>query len=139
MNHLVKHPQELGKRTWLSVLAEVRTEEYVDGKDGAKVTVGGEGTSKVYIIEKNGKKQFFKESEKLPPENLIELYLREIGRLKVDNDEYAADDDHSQQEKDEYRLAVIRKQNLILNVCRALMMVKGSREEADCNCGKQQE
>ena len=57
---------ELAGATWLSVLSDVRTETFKDGEDGVKIEMGGAGTSDVYIIEKNGEKKYFKETEGIP-------------------------------------------------------------------------
>ena len=64
---------EQSKLTWLDVLGKVRTQTYEDGKDNCKVTVGGAGTSTVYIVEKNGKKSYFKENEKLPTGTIFNI------------------------------------------------------------------
>ena len=52
--------------SWVSILAEVRTEKYVDGQDGVRITEGGAGPSKLYIVEKDGVKKFFKQNEDMP-------------------------------------------------------------------------
>ena len=57
--------EEIGEQTWLDVLKKIRTQKYVHGQDGVKVSMEGAMSSDVIIVEKNGKKKFFKQSEKV--------------------------------------------------------------------------
>lgn len=75
------------KKTWLDVLSKVRTEEIENGKNGYEVEIGGEGSSKVYIIKKDGKKRFFKENEKMPSSSFYEYFKDEKKMLSKNNDE----------------------------------------------------
>ncbi len=66
VNELIEKPELVGaNRTWLSILSEVRTEDFNDGEEDVKVGVTGNTTSVVYVLEKGGKKRFFKQNEKL--------------------------------------------------------------------------
>jgi len=75
------------KKTWLDILSKVRTEEIENGKNGYEVEIGGEGSSKVYIIKKDGKKRFFKENEKMPSSSFYEYFRDEKKMLSKNNDE----------------------------------------------------
>ena len=74
-------------KTWLDVLTEVRTDNIEHGKDGYKVEEGGAGTSKIYIIEKDGKKQYFKENEKCPVNDFFILMDEPIKKLSEKEDD----------------------------------------------------
>ena len=88
VQELTQNPEEVSKdKTWLSVLSDVRTLSIENNKDGYKITEGGAGTSKVYIIEKDGKKQFFKQNEKLPNGSLYGSMGDEIKALNKNEDE----------------------------------------------------
>ncbi len=88
VQELKQNPEEVSKdKTWLSVLSDVRTQVIENNKDGYKITEGGAGSSKVYIIEKDGKKQFFKQNEKLPNGSLYGSLGDEIKALNKKDDE----------------------------------------------------
>ncbi|MBR1670394.1 MAG: hypothetical protein IJ695_06805 [Butyrivibrio sp.] len=56
--------QDFAGKTWLDVLADVRTDKFVDGQDGVSIKkVEGGNTSELYVIEKNGEKKYFKKEE----------------------------------------------------------------------------
>lgn len=74
-------------KTWLDVLTAVRTDNIEHGKDGYKVEEGGAGTSKIYIIEKDGKKQYFKENEKCPVNDIFVLMDEPIKKLSEKEDD----------------------------------------------------
>ena len=74
-------------KTWLDVLTEVRTDNIEHGKDGYKLEEGGAGTSKIYIIEKDGKKQYFKENEKCPVNDFFILMDEPIKKLSEKEDD----------------------------------------------------
>ncbi len=74
-------------KTWLDVLTAVRTDNIENEKDGYKVQEGGAGTSKVYIIEKDGKKEYFKENEKCPAKDLFILMDEPIKKLSEEQDD----------------------------------------------------
>lgn len=88
VEELEKNP-ELAKenRTWLSILSDVRREDIQNGRDGVKVTMGGAGSSTIYIIEKDGKKRFFKENEKVPKDGVIANLNVTLASLKDKKDE----------------------------------------------------
>lgn len=89
-----KHGSKEQKQTWLSILAKVRTEEIKDGENGCKVTIGGAGTSKIYIVEKDGKKRYFKENEKIPNGNYytnLDLSVNELNKVGDDTSKRRAD------------------------------------------------
>ncbi len=88
VEELEKNP-ELAKenRTWLSILSDVRREDIQNGRDGVKVTMGGAGSSTIYIIEKDGKKRFFKENEKVPKDRVIANLDVTLASLKDKKDE----------------------------------------------------
>lgn len=88
VEELEKNP-ELAKenRTWLSILSDVRREDIQNGRDGVKVTMGGAGSSTIYIIEKDGKKRFFKENEKVPKDGVIANLDVTLASLKDKKDE----------------------------------------------------
>ncbi len=92
---MIKEKDEASKdKTWLQVLTEVRTENVEDSKNGYKVTEGGAGSSKVYILEKDGKKQFFKQSEKLPSGRLygtLDENIKELNKSKDEKDKRRAE------------------------------------------------
>lgn len=74
-------------KKWVDVLTAVRTDNIENEKNGYKVEEGGAGTSKVYIIEKDGKKQYFKENEKCPPNDFYIIMDEPIKKLsKADDD-----------------------------------------------------
>ena len=72
---------------WVSVLADVRSHTYENGKDGVKISKGGAGTSDITIVEVNGVKKYFKENEKIPEGNVFINLKAEIERLKEKEDE----------------------------------------------------
>ncbi len=80
-------PAQEENRTWLSILSDVRTQKLEKGVNGVTVTMGGAGTSKVYIIEKDGKKQYFKENEKMPPKSLYTNIGKQIDQIRENKDE----------------------------------------------------
>ena len=102
VEQLKENPAEAANKTWLDILRDVRTEKFEDGVDGAKVTVGGAGTSKVYIVEKDGKKQYFKESEKIPPCDYDVLTREALSLAEDELKAYVADDTHTNEQKEEF-------------------------------------
>ena len=110
-----------GDATWISILKDVRTEKITDGVDGYQVSIGGGNTSKVYIIEKNGQKRFFKETEKIPPSTLDDNLVIESNRLRDELGKYNADNSHSQEEKKQFEKNQRNKWELLLIVKNALM------------------
>ncbi len=111
-----------GKK-WVDYLREVRTQKFEDGVDNVEITEGGAGTSKVYIIKKGNKRQYFKENEKMPSDNFDELIKSERKRLKEEFDDYAAEKSHSKKEIDNYRNLLGGRQQKLqlirdsLNIC----------------------
>ncbi len=101
-------------KKWVSVLADIRTEKYTDGKDGVRITMGGAGTSEVYIIEKDGLKQYFKQNEKLPSDDPLELIDDERERLTKEMSAIEGSD-LSQQEKQK-KISVLNDRKRILKV-----------------------
>ena len=79
---------EAGK-TWLDILRDVRTDEYKNGENGVKISMGGAGTSEVYIIQKNGVKTFFKEKEEIESVSFSKLIDRKKNELEKNSREYA--------------------------------------------------
>ncbi len=57
------------KKKWTDILKEIRCKNFEAGKDGCKIMMGGAGTSDVYIMHKDEKWQFFKESENIPSDD----------------------------------------------------------------------
>ncbi len=92
---MLKEKDEASKdKTWLQVLTEVRTENVEEKKSGYKISEGGAGSSKVYILEKDGKKQFFKQSEKLPSGRLygtLDENIKELNKSKDEKDKRRAE------------------------------------------------
>ena len=87
---LLKEPKEIpAGKTWISILSEVRTEIVEDGKNDTKVEIGGAGTSKVYIIKKDGKKRYFKENEKMPKESAFFHLDDKVKELKKTDSDIA--------------------------------------------------
>ena len=88
VEELEKNPEHAKEnRTWLSILSDVRREDIQNGRDGVKVTMGGAGSSTIYIIEKDGKKRFFKENEKVPKDGVIANLNVTLASLKDKKDE----------------------------------------------------
>ena len=88
VEELEKNPELAGEnKTWLSILSDVRREDIQNGRDGVKVTMGGAGSSTIYIIEKDGKKRFFKENEKVPKDGVIANLDVTLTSLKDKKDE----------------------------------------------------
>ncbi len=88
VEELKNDPKLVGKKkTWLDVLSKVRTEEIENGQNGYEVEMGGQGSSKVYIIKKDGKKRFFKENEKMPTNTFYKYFNDEKKTLIKNNDE----------------------------------------------------
>jgi hypothetical protein len=94
--------------TWIEVLSQVRTQTFADGQPGVRITEGGAATSKLYIVEKNGVKRYFKQNEQLPPESYDENLEEEKARLRRENDLYQASA-HTQAEKAAYSDRVNRR------------------------------
>ena len=113
VEQLSKNPVENGPKTWLDILREVRTEKFEDGVDGAKVTIGGAGTSKVYIVEKNGKKQYFKETEKLPSGDYDVLTSEAISLAQDELRAYEADNRHTKKDKEDFSSKITQKSNAL--------------------------
>ncbi|MBR4668480.1 MAG: hypothetical protein IKO76_06980 [Butyrivibrio sp.] len=76
------HEDELAGRKWIDVLADARVEVYENGKDGVEIEMGGAGTSDVFVIEKNGEKKYFKESETIPEKELAVLFQQKYSAFK---------------------------------------------------------
>ena len=68
---------------WVSILADIRTEKYEDGKDDTTVTMGGAGTTDIIIVEKNGVKKYIKQTETVALENPAIYMKEERQRLKA--------------------------------------------------------
>ena len=71
--------------TWLDVLKDVRSENYSDKDEGVKISSSGGNTSDVLVLEKNGKKKFFKKKEQLPSADFTDLMdesLAKLGEMK---------------------------------------------------------
>ncbi len=102
--------------TWLDLLSETRVKQYENGVDGVSIEIGGAGTSKVYIVEKNGVKKYFKESEKIPPEDFDTLMDMEVRAVSSDRDAFLAGN-HTQAEKDSCSEKAARRTRY-LEVCR---------------------
>ena len=113
VEQLSTKPEENGPKTWLDILREVRTEKFEDGVDGAKVTIGGAGTSKVYIVEKNGKKQYFKETEKLPSGDYDVLTSEAISLAQDELRAYEADNRHTKKDKEDFSSKITQKSNAL--------------------------
>ncbi len=113
-NRLVELVIELGgdptfrTRTWLDILSEVRTEKLVDGQDSVTVKMGGDGTSNVYVIEKNGVKRYFKESEHMPHPDLASNMTIQIEGLQTKWQEYQKGD-HDQEELKREKTKTLRR------------------------------
>ena len=69
---------------WISVLTDIRTEKYEDGKDGVIVSSDGGGTSDLIVIEKNGVRQYIKQNEKVPPADPGIYFQSEIDRIDAE-------------------------------------------------------
>ena len=69
---------------WISILTDIRTEKYEDGKDGVMVSSDGGGTSDVIVIEKNGVKQYIKQSENVPPDDPGIYFGSEEKKIKAE-------------------------------------------------------
>ncbi|MCR5452628.1 MAG: hypothetical protein K6F00_08390 [Lachnospiraceae bacterium] len=85
-------------KSWNAFLADVRTEVYINGEDGVKINKGGAGTSELYIIEKNGVKTFFKESESLPTEVGYDEFLSK--EIKACDNTNGSDNDTNTKQKE---------------------------------------
>ncbi len=113
VEQLSTKPEENGLKTWLDVLRDVRTEKFEDGVDGATVTIGGAGTSKVYIVEKNGKKQYFKETEKIPSDDYDVLTSEAISLAQDELRAYEADNRHTKKDKEDFRSKITQRSNAL--------------------------
>ncbi len=71
-------------------------EKYEDGKDGVSITMGGAGTSEIYIIEKNGVKKFFKQNEGIPEPDPLKHMNNEYARLEEEYQKYVRDGNRSE-------------------------------------------
>ncbi|MBE5829245.1 MAG: hypothetical protein E7305_07265 [Butyrivibrio sp.] len=113
VEQLSTKPEENGLKTWLDVLRDVRTEKFEDGVDGATVTIGGAGTSKVYIVEKNGKKQYFKETEKIPSDDYDVLTSEAISLAQDELRAYEADNRHTKKDKEDFSSKITQRSNAL--------------------------
>ena len=116
---------------WVDVLSKVRTINYTDGEDGVKVTLGGGGTSEVHILEKDGKRMYFKESEQLQPDSLGKVYLAEYTRLETQYKEYAADLSHTQEEREAYFDKLSTRQDALQAIFKALCKKLGDEDTVE--------
>ena len=78
----------IDKITWKDVLKKTRMADYTDGQKGVKITIGGAGTSNLYVIEKEGKKKYFKENEKLEKLSFKKLVDKTTKSLKKSDKDY---------------------------------------------------
>ncbi|MBO6214900.1 MAG: hypothetical protein J6N76_05115 [Lachnospiraceae bacterium] len=81
-------PAGVNITTWNDVLMDVRTEVIDSTKDDVKVSMGGDGTSQVHIIEtlnEKGEKvtRFFKEKEDNITSDYREVFRREINKYDL--------------------------------------------------------
>ncbi len=97
------HEDELKDRIWIDVLADVRVEKYEDKKDGVKVEMGGAGTSDVFIIEKDGKKWYFKEQESIPSKDLDVLFKQKYDEFKKEEITGKDDEEKTKKQKEHDR------------------------------------
>ncbi len=105
--------------TWISILSEVRTQTFEHGQNGVEIEMGGAGTSKVYIVKKNGVTKYFKENESMPPRNFDLLVIGEQDKLSALKSEYN-NGSHTQQEKNDYAARIDRRKNYLSVVAKAL-------------------
>ena len=81
-------PEGVNITTWNAVLMDVRTEVIDSTQDDVKVSMGGDGTSQVHIIEtlnEKGEKvtRFFKEKEDNITSDYREVFQREINKYDL--------------------------------------------------------
>ena len=103
-----------GEKTWRQIVRENRTQKYVNGRDGVRISKAGGNTSEISVIEKNGTKKFFKKKEALEAGTFAESfseYVRKnndiIARLADPQDEEFKD--MSQTDKEKIRSTITTK------------------------------
>ena len=89
---------------WISILTDIRTEKYEDGKDDVTISSEGGGTSDVIVIEKKGVKQYIKENEKVPTARFADVLTQEIDRIKKDKKILGENDPHLKNQTDSLML-----------------------------------
>ncbi len=99
--------------TWIDVISQVRTETIEDGRNGVTVTEGGAGTSKLYIVEQNGVRRYFKENEAIPAATYDELHDQEIERLHQEEAAYLALGGHDVYERAEFSNRIFKKEKYL--------------------------
>ena len=127
VKELEKSKEDMTGKNWLDVLRHVRTEVYTDGEDGVKIEMGGDGTSEVYVIEKDGEKKYFKEEEKVPEYNLQSLTLKKLAKYSG-----AEPEGKTKKDKEKNQAVKERRKDYIAGAYTALtghFAKKGTRED----------
>ncbi len=107
-------------RTWGDVLAKVRCNEYKNGEDGVTVTVGGSGTSDLYVIEKSGsEKKYFKKNEDVSTGDYA-LAINEFINMGVDSMRKLKEKNISEEEYNEQKTIAIRREKLLREIFHTL-------------------
>ncbi|MCR5098209.1 MAG: hypothetical protein K6B14_04600 [Lachnospiraceae bacterium] len=79
-------------RSWPDLLNWERTVEFQDNKDGVKISNAGGNSSDVMVIEKDGEKLFFKQSQKLEKPDLREQFDKKMSAYYETLDEDVEDE-----------------------------------------------
>ena len=113
IEEMEKNASEVTEGKWVDVLCKVRTETYTDGEDGVKISQAAGGTSELLVLEKDNKRLYFKESEKLPPDTFTEVYDIEKASINAQLKEFEESEDHTQEEKDAYKDKLSKRQTAL--------------------------
>ena len=113
--------------TWLDVLREVRTVKYTDGEGGVKISKTGASASDVYVINKNGKKMFFKQNEKIEKKSFSTLVDEHIDNIAKTTTEY--EKAHNlENEKDDIRNKCVRRTELLKTFKKIMKLLFKNKE-----------